>query len=557
MDTPHPDRAAAPVQIDPSLLDFETLDSTERSRQIMREWCKRSLYYLCTKILGMDLLLPHVHRLPCAFLDTRPYPRTTRDEILFQMPRDYFKSTIATIGASLQDILRDPTTSILVVNEQEDNVKHFIRAVKKQFEANKKLQWLFPELIPDFSKTRWSDLAMQIRRPEQSYDRPEATIEGVGVAGTVVSRHYDCIILDDLIGLQARYSPAVMRRAKEWIKLAEHLFASQAARQLRCVGTPWAYDDVYGEFRHRPGVREFVLPVEVSAEEYQKLIDHTDHAKGIRLKGLRHGIPTFPEAFPPDILDEMYEHEGSYNFSCMMLLDPINPDNTRFKPHWLSWYRFDKEDGAILPLQDGKAGSKRLHRKDLYVATMVDPATDKKTGKSGTAVVTWGRDKEGFSYLLDAWWKHGATPTQVCERLIETQKRYKPSRIGWEDYTFFGTYRGMIRQMAADRGETLHIVPVKAGRAGDKEQRIGTMDGMFQSGDIYVREGLADFLSEYNAFPAGRNDLLDATYYCLRHEQPLLRSPDGSPARKAAGLWHERQLEKYTQSVDPVTGYGS
>lgn len=534
-------------------------DDLEQTRQAIRSLCETDLYYLCTSVLGMRLLRPHVHKRPCAFLSARPWPGTEHDEILFHMPRDFYKSSIVTIGATIQDILRNQDTTVLIVNEQENNVGHFIRAIRTQFESNRKLQWLYPEIIPDFSRTKWSDMAMKVRRREGSYDRPESTVEGVGVSGTVVSKHYDTIVLDDLIGLAARESPSVMHRAKEWLKLVEHLFASQKTRQLRCVGTPWLYGDIYTEFRGRPGVRVFSLPAEMPEEEHERLRDHKDDKSGIELLGMHNTVPTFPEEFSREELDRMYVNEGSFNYSCMKLLRPLNPDSIRFNMAWLQWYRFDRKDGCMVPLVNGMPDERRLSRKDLYVASMVDPATASKTATSRSAIVTWGQDKSGNRYLLDAWAKKSATPTQICEAAISVKRRFNPNRIGWEDYTFFSTYRGIIRQMAAAQGVAIHFVPVKAGRGQEKETRIGALDGQFQSGSIYVREGLGDFLEEYRTFPASDlRDVLDASWYCLRPEQPLLRMPDGSSSPKDRySPWHERQWEWYDKSVDPSTGYGS
>lgn len=543
------------------MLRFDSPEEVEKSRQVMRTWCENDLYYLCTAILGMSRLVPHVHRKACDFVSARPWPGTEPDEFLFHMPRGFFKSSIVTIGATIQDILREPGTAILVANEQEDNTKHFISAIKGQFESNRKLQWLYPEIIPDFAHTKWSDMAMLVKRPEGRYDRPEATVEGVGVGGTVVSRHYDTIVLDDLIGLGARESPAVMRRAKEWIKLVEHLFFSQNTRQLRCVGTPWLYGDIYTDFAGRPRARKFVMPAEMPEEEHERFSAHTDAKQGIELMGAYQTKPVFPEECSREVLDSMYVSEGSFNYSCMKLMRPLNPESIRFKSEWLGWCRFTGDGSAptLTVLDHGKTPTgKVLTRKDLYVATMTDPATDRKRAKSRSAVVTWAQDKDGDRYLLDAWAKRSATPTALCDAVVSQVARFKPNRVGWEDYSFFHTYMGVIRSMAAAKGLTIHFVPQKAGRGEDKMTRIGTLDGQFESGQIFIREGLSEWLEEFRTFGASDTvDLLDASWYCLRHTQPLLRMPDGSASVKDRYFpWHEAAWERYEKSVDPVTGYG-
>ena len=550
----------------PDLLDFSSPDAAERSRQTMRQWCTSNLYFLCTGVLGMDRLRPHVHRLPCAFLDACPAPGTgTGDSFVFMMPRDYFKSSLASIGKVIQDILQNPHAAILIVNEKEDNAKSFVRAVRTQFEKNKKLRWLFPELIPDINHVRWSDSAIEIKRPESGYQRPEATVEAIGVTGTVVSRHYDVIILDDLVGKSAAASPAVMRQAHEWLKLADHLFADQLTKQLRVVGTRWAYRDIYGVLLDREGTRRFVLPSAISPEDHEKLDEANRSANGpirsFELEGepnLDAAVSTFPEAFPMRVQKELKNREGSYWFSCMMLLDPTNPENCHFKESDLGTYEI--EGGKIVPLDDaGNPTGDKLDRRDLYVCGMLDPASSKKTASSKFGMVFWAMDNKGRKFLLDAWAKRSASPDEVVKALVARYKRFRPSRVGFEDFSAFDVYMRTIKKECAEQGVNISLIPILPGNTDSKDTRIMDLEGPMESGEVYIRRSQTEFIEEVTTFTPGSDtpkDLLDATYYCFR-DGGLLRYPDGRSTRKGRREhWHERQLERHVERVDPVTGYG-
>ncbi len=547
-------------------LDFSTPDAAEQSRQTMREWCKSNLYFLCTGVLGMSRLRPNVHRLPCAFLDYTPAPGSgDGDSFVFMMPRDYFKSSIASIGKVIQDLLRNPAAAILIVNEREENAKSFIRAIRNQFEKNRKLRWLFPELIPDINHVRWSDSAIELKRPEAGYQRPEASVEAIGVTGTVVSRHYDVVVLDDLVGRKAGASQTVMKQAHEWLRLSEHLFTDQLTKQLRVVGTRWAYRDIYGAILEREESRRFILPSAISAESHETLEVANERLKGplksFELPGepnLDRAVSTFPEAFPIRVQKELKRREGSYWFSCMMLLDPINPENCHFKESTLNFYAI--EAGKIVPLMNGEPGAERLDRRDLYVAGMIDPASSKKGANSATAMVFWGMDNNGRKFLLDAWKKTSASPTEVADKLISRFKRFHPSRIGFEEFSAFDIYRRSLKDKCAAEGVNIPLIPTLPGNPMDKDSRIMSMDGHFESGDVFIRRDQTDFLEEYTTFQPKSDtpkDMLDATYYCFR-DGGLLRYPDGrTTTRSKRSHWHEAQLDRFTSNVDPVTGYGS
>src|SRR5688572_6534755 len=103
--------------------------------------CLSDLYFLVTEIL-----YPHdawkygpLHRW---MADTVGKEKGTRD--MFLLPRDHFKSTILTIGHAIQQLLRDPTQSLLIVSGKDDHVFTMSDEMRRHFTVNERMQALFP-----------------------------------------------------------------------------------------------------------------------------------------------------------------------------------------------------------------------------------------------------------------------------------------------------------------------------------------------------------------------------------------------------------------------------
>jgi len=152
-----------------------------------------SLYYFCKIILGYDDLHYRIHGPLCEFLEHIKYGRF-RDATV---PRSWFKTSIATVGKNIWlPCRRDPNIRILVAMNTADNAEKRIHVIKNHWENNELLKSAFPELVPDFKHTRWSNSCAELKRTRRS---EEGTYEAIGSGGAVISRHYDHIDEDDLV----------------------------------------------------------------------------------------------------------------------------------------------------------------------------------------------------------------------------------------------------------------------------------------------------------------------------------------------------------------------
>ena len=70
-----------------------------------------------------------------------------RNKLLILMPRGTFKSSIVTVGLTLQYILNDPDARILIDSETYGKAKNFLAEVKGHLEGNKEFRAVFKHIL--------------------------------------------------------------------------------------------------------------------------------------------------------------------------------------------------------------------------------------------------------------------------------------------------------------------------------------------------------------------------------------------------------------------------
>lgn len=216
-----------------------------------RSRCEKSLYLFAKGVLGLDRMTLSLHKPACQFLEKFPPYRK-----LLLMPRDHLKTSICRSLAI--HMLLQPTetneyipgkegasTRILLANETATNAEHQLRWIALQFEGNQLLRALWPHRVwrnPRAEAKKWNEKEIVLPR---SQDYPEASIETIGVGGAVTGRHYDVMIKDDLVTLEAANSPQQMLTAIEWHVASRALMDDPDKSLEVIIGTRWAVHDLY------------------------------------------------------------------------------------------------------------------------------------------------------------------------------------------------------------------------------------------------------------------------------------------------------------------------
>lgn len=456
---------------------FDPRTSSEEVRQKLREKARTNTYFMAKAVVGFKDLVPSVHGAMCKFIDG---PETRK---LALAPRDHLKTSVWTIANTLVRIVRNPNIRILLGNETATNASHFLRRIQAVFERNHVFRWLFPELIPDFNArgTKWSETEMCVNRTE---DYPEATVEAIGVGGAVVSRHYNLIKLDDLVGKEASESEQVMNKTIDWYIYVESLLDDPVRSEIQNYGTRWGYHDLHSWARdHEEGAVMF-----------------------FRSCYIEDGSPWWPERFPPEALQRLRRKLGSFKFSCQYLNEPKDPDTNSFDVRWLKFFelsgykcRFD--------------GSDSVDWRGMHRTLRLDPAISDDDQACDSAIVVDGVDKFNRKFLLHTWNGH-VQPNEMLEKVFELADTWTVDAIGVESVAFQKILKFLFEQHMQKLGVDYPIVELRPDTKKSKKARIRGIQPVFERGEVYVQKTQDAFIQQYEEFPTGRLiDVLDAFAY--------------------------------------------
>jgi len=488
---------------------------TDETREELRRLARREAYFMGKAVIGFKDMTPKLHRQMGEWISDGE-PRK-----MGLVPRDHLKTSIWTIADSVRRIANDRNIRILLGNETATNAQHFLRRIEVVFERNALFQWLFPECIPDFAKVKkWSETEMVVPR---EVENPESTVEAIGVGGAVVSRHYELLKLDDLVGKEASESADVMRKTVDWYQYCESLLVSPK-NEIHVFGTRWTFNDLYSWIQEREG--------DYISSFFRRCYDQS-------------GQPIWPERFDEESLARIKRKLGTFKFNCQYLNEPFDPESASFHESWLRYYSYigggDGVDRNILP----ESGS-GFRVGDLRRFMRVDPAISERPGAARSAIIVDGVHQDSRKFLLEAWAKR-CQPFEMIEQIFEFQDQYDCESIGFESVAYQRILKPILEAEAERRGKWLNVVELKPDSRERKENRIRGVQPELERGNIWVRRDLEDFLDEYRSFPVGKTvDLLDAWAYGPHvWAEPVIEE----------NLAHEIQEFEYFGGRSSVTGY--
>lgn len=465
---------------------------------------RTDLFFLMTRVLGRA---DFNHQW---FLDRCDEVQLAPDGYLDLWSREHGKSSIITIGLTIQDLLNDPELTVGIFSHTRPIAKAFLRQIKREFEANELLKSLYRDVLwhdPAKEAPTWSeDSGIILRRRRNP---KEASVEAWGlVDGQPIGRHFDILLYDDIVTRENAGSPTVRATTLEAVRLS-YALGKRGGRRRMC-GTRYHYADAYSEIIKAGSAKPRVHPAE------------------------RNGVPVL---MTREELEAKRRDMGSHVYSAQMMLDPRPQDGSGLNGDNLRFYT-----GAV--------------RGNRYV--LVDPANDKKKKSDYTAlaVVTLGEDQ---NYYVEHMIRDRLNLAERVELVMWAHREFKPLRVGYERYGMMVDVEA-IRDAQRTQNYRFEIVELGGNQKG-KNDRIAELIPIVEANRLYLPQRLTittkdrperhdpvqDFIQEeFLAWPYGvHDDMLD----CLsRIVDPALRATWPRLGRQA-GHWSANEW------FDPVAGY--
>lgn len=459
----------------------------------IRALAQKDLFFFAQGILGYEWLNPRVHRPICQRLQD-----TKKRRVNVTMPRNFYKSVLATISYPLWRAINNPEITILIAMNRIDNASTKLRELQQHVESNSLFRALFPEVIPDFAHVPWGEKRATLRRT-LSFGTPTFTVAGAGTK--VISQHYDEIIMDDLVtagkddvsGGEILPKVQDIDEAINWYRQAIALLRDPREGRILNVGTRWAEKDLV----------EYILRNKEFAENNYSIK---------AAETWPDGPATFPERYPMELLREIESMTGSTIFRLWYLNEPIDPHEIVFNL---------KEEHFYAP------GPVEAKLNALPHYTAVDLSVGATAQSDNTAIVTVAVDENNTRWVRDV--KYGKfTPDILIDLLFATYDQYKPRVMGIESVAYQAFLPRVMQHFMRERDCPLPLREIKRGGKVSKQTRILAVQPFLQSGMLMIPNGCRDLETEMRDFRldakrSGHDDALDALADAVRLSQAQVK----------------------------------
>jgi predicted phage terminase large subunit-like protein len=465
--------------------DVEKLPADKKSARL-RKWCQTDLYFLIRYALKrFDIEHPWLLE-RCREVQAHP------DGMLDLWAREHYKSTIITFGLTIQDILNDPEITVGIFSHTRPIAKGFLRQIKGEFEVNRLLSRLFPDILysdPKKEAKKWSeDDGIVVQRKSNP---KEATIEAWGlVDGMPTSKHYKLIVYDDVVTKESVSTPEMILKVTDAWALSRNL-AAQGGRE-RYIGTRYHAADTYDEIMKRGSAIPRI---------------HTARKQD--------GIPVF---MSEELLIKKRRDMGPYVYSCQMDQAPSADQVQGLKSEWLNHY-------------------KNVNHEGLSRYILVDPANEKRKTNDYSSFWVIGLGSDRNYYALDII-RDRLNLAERTRTLFELHRKWIPLGVAYEQYGMQADIQHIIETMER---ESYRFTITQVGGSMPKLDRIRRLIPLFEQGRIWLpqtcyktnyEKRTEDLVSvfteeEYKPFPVMRHDDMLDNLARLEDEEfkPILKWP--------------------------------
>jgi len=200
----------------------------EETAKKMREKTVNEPRFFITKVLGYEAKDFHIEWFEF---------QMKNKQTLILAPRGHGKTTICNISYVLWFLWRFPEARVLIVSNTQSQARGFLSEIRTQIERNPYLKDFFGT-----GGTKWSQDMLVLPRRERI--AKEASIMATGVLGPIISRHFDLIILDDVVDEENATSDVLRKKLLTWYYKVL-LPTLEPSGELHILGTRYHPDDLY------------------------------------------------------------------------------------------------------------------------------------------------------------------------------------------------------------------------------------------------------------------------------------------------------------------------
>lgn len=404
-------------------------------------------------------------------------------------PRGHGKSTIGDVDFCITKVLRNPDIRIMIGSKTQTQSSAFLKEIRTHFEQNVNLIRIFG----DWKKSRdnvWNDKEFTVNR--RTVIKKEATVSALGASGAVVSKHFDIIIGDDLVGFENARTEAQRKVLKEWFYSS--LYPTlEPDGEIHILGTRYSpmdlYEDLIKSKNYKVNVQQAITVKD--GQEYslweskfslEKLRSIREEA-GLIIFNMQYQNNT--ELAKGKIFKYKYfKHFEEYDIDYDLNRVRVKVLDSQGVPYWIPVRIYM---GADLAISEDETSNN-----DYFVLTVI------------------GVDKNKNVYVLD-YLKERLTFNAQLNAILDYGKNKFPmvERIGVETVQYQKSLAQEIRRLSL-----LPVVNIQTSK--DKVTRAMRRSALFENGKVWFRIGMDDLEECLLLFPeVDHDDLFDGLDFAL------------------------------------------
>lgn len=404
-------------------------------------------------------------------------------------PRGFGKSTVGDVDYCITRILRDPNIRIMIGSKTQTQAQAFLKEIRTHFEQNEDLLRIFGDWKTSKDNV-WSDREFTVNK--RTIIKKEATVTALGASGAVISKHFDIIIGDDLVGLENARTERQRANLKEWFYSS--LFPTlEPDGEIHILGTRYNPLDLYEDLIKS---RDYVVNIQQAIK--------TVNGKKVSL---------WEDKFSLERLEAILKQSGKIIFNMQYQNDTELAKGRIFKAKYFKYYEEYKLD---YDFQTAKIRIKNAEGVDVwkkvrvYMGADLSISEEENSNNDYFVLMMIGVDEDRNVYVLE----------YVKERLTFNSQLNTTISYGRDKYPMverIGVETNQYQKALAQELRRLSLLPViNINTSKDKVTRAMRRSANFENGKVFFREGMDDLEECLLLFPeVDHDDLFDALDHAM------------------------------------------
>jgi predicted phage terminase large subunit-like protein len=475
---------------------------TEKERQIAKRG-REDLFYFCKHVLSYTKMEPDPHQELCTHVE-----KSARRKKLILMPRNSYKSSVITVGASMHFLLRNPDERILIASETQKNAVRYANEIKLHYENNQKFRRLYGAWDNAGHTWRAGEL---IVKPRKAIKKEASITTGSLEKGVLVGAHFSKIILDDVVSRSNTQNPEQIAKTLEFYKLLLSILDPDG--QIYVVGTRWNYLDLYGYLQSDENPER---------DQFDVFARKADDGEGKVI-----GTPLMPKILSKEFLEEQLAAQGESVYSHQYRNLALSSEEQVFKPEWVKFYNTPPQG--------------------LYHFMTVDPAISLEQGADSTGIIVNGCDYKNNWYVREAIQRQ-MRPQEILDLIFALADQYQPIYcLGLQKFHLEKFLKINLQEEMLKRKLFIPIKDLYTDTRISKEYRVRALQPRFQNGQVFIKKEHRELYNQLVMYPqVQHDDVLDALQMQLQITFPsdvISDAPEQEDPLHKLSLAHQQVWE--------------